>query len=82
MKRQSWKIESDGATCHVSYTFSRTRGISVSIDGEEFKLPVGFLGLKAARREIFRACDEQAILVVDKRGHAKLLFGGEEISEA
>lgn len=81
MKQQHWKIECEGAECDVAYTFSRTRGITVSIDGEEFKLPVGFFGLKAARREIFRACDEQAVLVVDKRGAAKLLFGGEEIQE-
>ena len=50
--------------------------ITVTIDGESFDLPAGFFGLGAAKREIFRLGDEQAVLVVDKKGSAQLLFQG------
>ncbi|MBQ9162711.1 MAG: hypothetical protein IJX74_05485 [Clostridia bacterium] len=81
MKKQHWKIDVDGTVCDITYGFSRFGGITVGIDGEQFKLPAGFLGLGAARREIFRVGDEQAVLVVDRRGKAKLLFRSEEQKE-
>ena len=65
------------ATHRVVCTFSRLRGrITVSIDGDAFDLPAGFLGLCAARREIFRLGAEQAVLAVDRRGHASLILRG------
>lgn len=65
-------------TYRITYTFSRLRGrMTVSIDGETFSLPAGFLGCKAARREIFRLGDEQAILSVDGAGKPSLLVHGE-----
>jgi hypothetical protein len=81
MRKQHWKINADEAVCDITYSFSRFGGMTVGIDGENFKLPTGFLGLKAAKREIFRVGDEQAILVVDRKGKAKLLFRGEEQPE-
>ena len=61
----------------VEYAFYRLRGrLTVTIDGEDFRLPAGFLGLGAARREIFRLGDEQAVLVVEKNGRAQLIFRG------
>ena len=70
--------EGKGTETHrVVYTFSRLRGrITVSIDGDAFDLPAGFLGLCAARREIFRLGAEQAVLAVDRRGHASLILRG------
>ncbi len=64
----------------VSCTFSRLRGrITVSIDGDAFELPAGFLGLSAARREVFRLGGEQAILSVDRAGHATLTLHGQTV---
>ena len=64
-------------THRVVCTFSRLRGrITVSIDEDAFDLPAGFLGLCAARREIFRLGAEQAVLAVDRRGHASLILRG------
>jgi hypothetical protein len=67
-------------THRVSYAFSRLRGcITVSIDGDSFALPAGFLGLRAARRERFRLGAEQAVLAVDRGGHASLILRGDTL---
>ncbi len=80
MKQKSWSVTVDGTTHTVVFAFVRMKGrITVSIDGESFDLPAGFLGLKVARREIFRLGDEQAILAVNKKGEAELLFRGESV---
>lgn len=64
----------------VSCVFRRLTGrITVTIDGEDFRLPAGFLGLGAAKREIFRLGDEQAVLAVEKSGRAQLIFRGETV---
>lgn len=77
MKRVIWRVQAEEETHVVSYMFARLRGkITVTIDGESFDLPAGFFGLGAAKREIFRLGDEQAVLVVDKKGSAQLLFQG------
>ena len=57
----------------------------ITLDGDEFVLPAGFLSLKAARREPFRIVDEegeaeQAVLVVDKKGKASLIFRAKEVT--
>lgn len=75
MKRMIWNIRTEGASHSVTYAFSRLRGkITVTIDGDSFDLPAGFLGIHPSRREIFRLGDEQAVLVVDGKGRASLLF--------
>ncbi len=88
-----WKVSTDAAsydaapdapaakeTHTVTCDFSRLKGrITVTIDGDSFDLPAGLFGLKAARREIFRLGDEQAVLVVDGGGNAALLLGGEKV---
>ncbi len=80
MKEKTWTIPTEDATHTVAYTFARLKGkITVTIDGDSFDLPAGFLGLKAARREIFRLGDEQAVLAVDKKGNAELIFRGENV---
>ena len=80
MKQKNWSVTVDDISHTVNYTFARWKGrITVTIDGESFDLPAGFLGLKAARREIFRLGDEQAILAVDKKGEAELIFRGESV---
>lgn len=64
----------------IEYAFYRLRGrLTVTIDGEDFRLPAGFLGLGAAKREIFRLGDEQAVLAVEKSGRAQLIFRGETV---
>ena len=77
MKRVVWRVCAEEENHVVSYAFVRLKGkITVTIDGESFDLPAGFLGLGAAKREIFRLGDEQAVLAVDKKGDAQLLFQG------
>lgn len=80
MKQKAWSVTVDDTPHTVTYAFARLKGrITVSIDGDSFDLPAGFLGLKAARREIFRLGDEQAILAVDGKGNAELIFRGESV---
>ncbi len=82
MKQVVWHIgdSNQNPTHTVSYALSRITGrMTVTVDGEAYTLSAGFLSLRAARREPFRLVDEdgeaeQAVLVVDKRGHAMLLF--------
>lgn len=65
----------------VTARMSRLAGrITVTIDGDSFVLPAGLLGLTAARREVFRLGDEQAVLCVEKNGKMSLLLRGETIS--
>lgn len=80
-KQLTWHIAADETATHtVTYTLHRFSGrMKVTINGEEYVLSAGFLSLKAARRETFRLVGsdgeaEQAILSVDKKGRATLLF--------
>ena len=79
-KTITWRIPVDAPTHTVTYSRNKFTGkMTVTLDGDEFALSAGFLSLKAARREPFRIVDEegeaeQAILVVDKKGRASLLF--------
>lgn len=85
MRKFVWNaVIEDADTPRETHTvlcvFRRLTGrITVTIDGEDFRLPAGFLGLAAARREIFRLGDEQAVLVVEKSGKAQLIFRGETV---
>ncbi len=82
MKAYTWQIKTQEETHVVSYAFARMRGkMTVTIDGDSFALPTGFLGLKCAKREIFRLGDEQAVLVVDKKGSPTLLFRGQAVEQ-
>ena len=81
MKLTTWHMQVEEETHEVSYQFARMKGkITVTIDGDSFDLPAGFLGLSPQKREIFRLGDEQAVLVVDKKGGATLLFRGQPVS--
>ena len=81
MKRMTWNVHTEEENHRVDYAFSRLKGkITVTIDGDVFDLPAGFLGLHPARRDIFRLGDEQAVLVVDGKGRAKLLFRAAELT--
>ena len=85
MIQKVWHIKADGAEHIVTYALRKLTGrMTVTLDGDEFTLPAGFLSLKAARREPFRITDadgeaEQAILVVDKKGNPTLLFRAEAV---
>ncbi len=79
-------MENEDGTIHtVTYTLSRLTGrIRMTVNGDEYKLPAGFLGLKSKRREPFRLVGmdgeaEQAILVVDGKGKASLIFRGQTV---
>ena len=81
MKLVTWHIQVDEENHVVTYAFARLKGkITVTIDGDGFDLPAGFLGLAASKREIFRLGDEQAVLAVDKNGNAQLLFRGQFVT--
>ena len=81
----TWRIPVDAPTHTVTYSLHKFTGkMTVTLDGDEFVLPAGFLSLKAARREPFRILDEegeaeQAILVVDRKGQASLIFRAKEV---
>ncbi len=81
MKITTWRIDNEDGTTHtVTYALSRLTGrTTITVNGDTYTLSAGFLSLKAARREPFRLVGrdgeaEQAILVVDRRGRASLLF--------
>ena len=84
-KVTTWRIPVEAPTHTVTYSLNKFTGkMTVSLDGDEFALSAGFLSIKAARREPFRIVDEdgeaeQAILVVDKKGRARLLFRAKEV---
>ena len=84
-KITTWRIPAEAPTHTVTYSLNKFTGkMTVTLDGDEYTLSAGFLSLKAARREPFRIVDEegeaeQAILVVDKKGRASLLFRAKEV---
>ena len=84
-KTVTWRIPTEAPTHTVTYSLNKFTGkMTVTLDGDEYTLSAGFLSLKAARREPFRIVDEegeaeQAILVVDKKGRASLLFRAKEV---
>ena len=84
-KITTWRISTESLTHTVTYSLNKFTGkMIVTLDGDEFPLSAGFLSLKAARREPFRIVDEegeaeQAILVVDKKGRASLIFRAKEV---
>ncbi len=81
----TWRIATEGSEHIITYSLKKFTGrMTITLDGDAFTLPAGFLSLKAARREPFRIVDadgeaEQAVLVVDKKGRASLLFRGKEV---
>ena len=84
-KVTAWRIPTDGCEHIITYSLNKLSGrMTVTLDGDAYVLSAGFLALKAARREPFRIVDEegeaeQAVLVVDKKGKAKLLFRAKEV---
>ena len=84
-KTTVWRIPAEEPAHTVTYSLNKFTGkMTVTLDGDEFILSAGFLSLKAARREPFRIVDEegeaeQAVLVVDKKGRASLLFRAKEV---
>ena len=85
-KTTVWRIPAEEPTHTVTYSLNKFTGkMTVTLDGDEFTLSAGFLSLKAARREPFRIVDEegeaeQAVLVVDQKGRASLLFRAKEVT--
>ncbi len=84
-KTTTWRIQTEDSEHVITYSLKKISGrMTVTLDGDEFILPAGFLSLKAARREPFRIVGadgeaEQAILVVDQKGKASLLFRAKEV---
>ena len=80
-----WRVQTEGGPHTVTYGLNRLTGcMTVTLDGDPFTLSAGPLALNAARREPFRIVSpdgeaEQAVLIVDKRGRATLLFRGEAV---
>ena len=84
-KTVTWRIPAEAPTHTITYSLNKFTGkMTITLDGDEFALSAGFLSLKAARREPFRIVDEegeaeQAVLVVDQKGRASLLFRAKEV---
>lgn len=81
MKQTNWKLTgTDGAEHTLSVSFSRLKGkVFVTVDGEDFTLPTGFLGLSVARREMFMLGEDKALLVLDRAGNAALTVEGKQV---
>lgn len=85
MKQATWHIQTEDTTHTVSYQLRLLTGrMTVTVDGDSFTLSAGPFSLRAARREPFRLVGadgeaEQAVLVVDRRGNATLLFRGKAV---
>lgn len=81
MKQTNWKLTgSDGVEHTLSVSFSRIKGkVSVTLDGEDYTLPAGFLGLTVARREMLLVGEDKALLVLDKAGNATLTVEGKQV---
>ena len=85
-KTTVWRIPAEEPAHTVTYSLNKFTGkMTVTLDGDEFILSAGFLSLKAARREPFRIVDEegeaeQAVLVVDQKGTASLIFRAKEVA--
>ena len=86
-KITTWRIPTEDAEHTVTYSLNKFTGrMTLTLDGDEFHLSAGFLSLKAARREPFRIVGadgeaEQAVLVVDKKGKASLIYRAKEVAE-
>jgi hypothetical protein len=86
-KTTTWHIPAEGSAPEhvITYSLNKFTGrMTVTLDGDEFVLSAGFLSLKATRREPFRIVDgdgeaEQAVLTVDQKGRAKLIFRAKEV---
>ena len=84
-KVTTWRIPAEAPAHTITYSLNKLTGrITITLDGDEFTLSAGFLSLQAARREPFRIVDEegeaeQAILAVDKKGRASLIFRAKEV---
>ena len=82
-RKQVWKVTVDSEEHTVESVFARAKGrMTVTIDGDSFDIPCGFLGCKVARREPFRLGDYQAILAVDRHGRATLIVDGDTVPES
>lgn len=85
MKTTVWRIQTEDTTHTVAYALHKLTGrMTVTVDGDEFTLSAGLLSLKAARREPFRLVGadgeaEQAVLAVDRKGRASLIFRAKEV---
>ena len=86
-KTTVWRIRTEDTEHTVTYSLQKLTGrMRISVDGDEFVLPAGFLSCKAARREPFRLVGadgeaEQAILTVDQKGKPSLLFRAQTVPE-
>ena len=84
-KTTIWHIYTEDAEHTVTYSLNRISGrMTVTLDGDAYTLSGGPFALKAARREPFRIVSpdgeaEMALLVIDSKGQASLLFRSEEI---
>lgn len=85
-KTTIWRISTEGNRHVITYSLNKFTGrMLVTLDEDVFVLSAGPLSLKAARREPFRIADgdgeaEQAVLVVDKKGRASLIFRAKEVA--
>ncbi len=80
MKVTTWHIQTEDTAHTVSYALNRLTGrMIITVNGDSYTLSAGLFSVKAARREPFRLVGadgeaEQAVLIVDKKGRASLLF--------
>jgi hypothetical protein len=80
VKTYRWRV-ADGEEQHaVTCRLSRLRGkLLVTVDGDDYILPAGLLGLAAARREKLLLGEMKALLVLNRTGHASLTVEGKAI---
>ncbi len=80
MIRTTWHIRNEDAEHTITYTLARLTGrMTVTIDGEAYRLSAGPFCLRAKARHPFRLLDkdgepEQAVLDIASGGRAALYY--------
>lgn len=82
MVKQSWTVKSEECESRVKYNYSLLSGkCTLTVDNDTFTVKCKPLCIGVERREVIMLCGAQAILDVDKKGHAKLCVRDGEVKE-
>ena len=82
MIKQKWTVKIDERAVEVGYSYSRFSGKTVlCVDGDSFAVKGKPFVIGCARREMIMVGGEQAVLDVQKNGHARLICREGEVVE-
>ena len=82
MVKQKWLVTVESGEVTVEYSYSALSGRTVlCVDGESFAVKGKPFGIGCARSEVVMVGGEQAMLDVQKNGHARLICREGEVVE-